>query len=75
MVAAKPHRIQDTQPEGNIDQQAGRVPKSTPGVQTSVPQPHPVVSEKPIVPPRSGSNIKTFPKDLLPKTSAPCSKW
>ena len=46
MVAAKPHRIQDTLPEGNIDQQAGKVPKSTPGVQTSVPQPDPVVSEK-----------------------------
>ena len=49
--AAKPLSIQHTPPAGNTNQQELTTPRSTQDVQTSVPQPHSVLSDKPIMSP------------------------
>ena len=61
-VEAKPLSIQHTLPAVDTSQQTMTTPKPTPSVQTTIPQPYPVITNKPMVHQRSGDNNKAIPK-------------
>ena len=67
-VAAKPPSIQHTPSAGNTNQQELSTSRSTKDVQTSVPQTHSVLSDKPIMFLESCDNKRASPKVSVPKT-------
>ena len=66
-IATKPPSIQHTPSAGNTNQQELSTPRSTQDVQISIPQPHSVLSDKPIKSPGSSDNNKASPKVSVPK--------
>ena len=65
-VAVEPPSIQHTLPAGNTNQQTFSAPKPIPRVQTSIPQPYAVISDKPILPAWSSDKNKAISKVSLP---------
>ena len=73
-VAAKPPRIEYTPPAGNTNKQELSTPRSTQGMHMSVPQPHPVLNDKPIMSPGSGDNNKASPKSQFKSPLTLCKR-
>ena len=73
-TAAKSPGIQHTLSAVYTNQQAVIIPKTIPDVQTSVPQPHPMVSDNPIVPLGLAIIIKPLCKVSVHKAQDPVQK-